>query len=105
LLNRDKHKEAIDYGFSFNSKKVAHGPAFFNLRVICDCLGKAVRRHIDFSEGELWFLDEKNDLKKRRKKEANNLYDELEDPLIESHLSDKTAFSYNFKEELKINSQ
>ena len=34
------------------------GPSFFNLRLICDCIGRALRRHIDYSHSEFWFLDE-----------------------------------------------
>lgn len=66
LLDKQKRIEAINYGFSFNSKKMAQGPAFFNLRIMCDCLGKAIMRHIDYSEGELWFLDQKKEMKKQR---------------------------------------
>jgi hypothetical protein len=57
----------MNFGHSFNSKKMAMGPGFFNLRIMCDCLGKAIRRHIDYSESELWFIDDKLDLKKQRK--------------------------------------
>jgi len=46
---------------------MAMGPAFFNLRIICDCLGMAMKRHIDFSEGEYWFLDDKAAAKKEVK--------------------------------------
>jgi hypothetical protein len=67
LLSPDQRNEAMDYGFSFNSKKMAMGPAFFNVRIICDCLGKALRRHIDFSQNEFWFLDELHKAKKERK--------------------------------------
>lgn len=43
-------KQALkNFGYSFNSKKMAMGPAFFNLRLICDCLGRALRRHLDYS--------------------------------------------------------
>jgi len=70
LLSREKKTDAMDYGFSFDSKKIAMGPGFFNLRIICDCLGKAIRRHIDYSEGELWFLDDKLDLKRQRRRAA-----------------------------------
>ena len=56
----------MKYGYSFNSKWVAQGPTFFNLRIMCMCLGKAMKRHIDFSKGTglmghnkvYWFLDE-----------------------------------------------
>lgn len=63
LLAKDKQQEAMNYGYSFNSKKVAQGPAFFNLRIMCHCLGKAMKRHIDFSNGEHWFLDELHEAK------------------------------------------
>jgi len=72
------------------------GPAFFNMRIICDCLGKAIRRHIDFSEGEYWFLDDKKEAKKEIKHQMQNL------DLADSADSGITQFSYQFKEELKI---
>jgi hypothetical protein len=59
----------MQYGFSFGSKKVASGPTFFNLRIMCECLGRAMRRHIDFSQSEFWFLDEKHEAKKIYRKE------------------------------------
>ena len=49
LLSKDLKNEAFNAGYSFNSKKMAMGPAFFNLRIMCDCLGMAIKRHIDFS--------------------------------------------------------
>jgi len=69
LLGKDDKAEAMNYGYSFNSKKVAQGPTFFNLRIMCHCLGKALKRHIEFSKGPggkpqhepetiCWFLDE-----------------------------------------------
>jgi len=57
----------MNFGHSFDSKKMAMGPAFFNLRLICDCLGRAIRRHIDYSQGIHWFLDELKEAKKERK--------------------------------------
>jgi hypothetical protein len=49
LLSPNQRSEMMNYGLSFNSKKVAMGPSFFNVRIMCDCLGKAIKRHIDFS--------------------------------------------------------
>ena len=88
----------MDYGFSFDSKKIAMGPSFFNLRIICDCLGKAIRRHIDYSEGELWFLDDKLDLKRQRRRTA------AQDITESGKSADtvNTAFTYNFDDNLKI---
>jgi len=37
------------------------GPAFLNLKVICECLAKAIIRHLEFSHGTFLFLE---DLKK-----------------------------------------
>ena len=78
LLGKDSRDEAMKYGFSFDSKKVAQGPTFFNLRIMCHCLGIAMRRHLDFSRG-FWFLD---DLTKETEEPAN--------------------FSYKFKKDLKL---
>ena len=72
--------DAMKYGYSFNSKYVAQGPTFFNLRIMCQCLGRALRRHCEFSKDTYWFLDE---LKEN---------DELEE----------SGFSYKFNSELKI---
>ena len=58
LLSKDDQKAAFLMGQSLNSKKVAQGPTFFNLRIMCHCLGRAMRRHCDFSQDTLWFLDE-----------------------------------------------
>ena len=58
LISADLKMEAFNAGHSFNSKKMAMGPAFFNLRIMCDCLGMAIKRHIDFSQNKYWFLDE-----------------------------------------------
>jgi len=49
LLSKEHQREAVNYGYSFNSKRVAQAPTFFNLRIMCHCLGKAMKRHIDFS--------------------------------------------------------
>lgn len=75
MLDSALRSGAVNYGYSFNSKKVAVAPMFFNLRLMCDALGKAVLRHIqfaqqyslkpdslqssgsDFDDGVLWFLD------------------------------------------------
>lgn len=90
----------MNYGHSFNSKRVAVGPAFFNVRIVCDCLGKAIKRHIDFSQKEYWFLDELNQAKKEKKALLKQLEDS--DALEESGTSAATAFSYQFKDDLKI---
>lgn len=58
LLSKEDQKAAFLMGQSLNSKKVAQGPTFFNLRIMCHCLGRAMRRHCDFSQDTLWFLDE-----------------------------------------------
>ena len=74
LLGKGDKAEAKNYGYSFNSKRVAQGPAFFNLRIMCHCLGKALKRHIEFSKGAgvksqhepetvCWFLDELQEIK------------------------------------------
>jgi len=34
------------------------GPGFMNLRFMCHCLARAVKRHLEFSRGEHWFLQD-----------------------------------------------
>ena len=58
MLEKKDKVDARDYGYSFGSKKVAMGPGFMNLRFMCHCLARAIKRHIDFSNGELWFLQD-----------------------------------------------
>ena len=36
---------------------------FFNLRIMCHCLGKAIKCHTEFSRQTHWFLDDLNDEK------------------------------------------
>lgn len=87
---------------------MAMGPAFFNLRLICDCLGRALRRHIVYSQGVFWFLDQLKDAKKERKDLKRQLAQfksgkgkEATD-IEESGVSDLTAFTYDFKDDLKL---
>jgi hypothetical protein len=92
-------------------------PAYFNLRIICDCLGRAIRKHIDFSQtyngNELvsanWFLDELYEAKKKAKQEKRELKRELAvftgkelEESATSNATDITNFSYKFKDDLKI---
>ena len=58
LLDKQDKIDARDYGYSFGSKKVAMGPGFINLRFMCHCLARAIKRHLDFSRGEHWFLQD-----------------------------------------------
>ena len=58
LLDKSEMVEARDYGYSFGSKKVSMGPGFVNLRFICHCLARAIRRHLEFSQGHHWFLQD-----------------------------------------------
>ena len=37
------------------------------MRIMCHCLGMAVKRHLDFSRNSFWFLDELNDQKANEK--------------------------------------
>ena len=48
----------MKHGHSFGSKKVAMGPGFVNLRFMCHCLARAIKRHLEFSRGEHWFLQD-----------------------------------------------
>ena len=57
------------------------GPAFLNLKVMCQCLASAIMKHLQFSKGTFLFLD---DLK------------------TAEHLTDDVEFSYKFKQELRI---
>lgn len=56
LLDKTEKADARDYGYSFGSKKVAMGPGFMNLRFMNHCLARAIKRHLDFSQGTHWFL-------------------------------------------------
>jgi hypothetical protein len=67
-----------------NSKKVAQGPTFFNLRIMCHCLGRAMRRHCDFSKDTNWFLDEIKEINK------------AQDPNHSTATADELDFSYKF---------
>lgn len=58
LLDKSEKFSARDYGYSFGSKKVAMGPGFINLRFMCHCLARAIKRHLEFSRGEHWFLQD-----------------------------------------------
>ena len=92
-------------------------PAFFNLRIICDCLGRAIRKHIDFSqqyEGKRlirtnWFLDQLYKAKVKAKQEKKELKMELAqitgkalEESANSNVTEITNFSYKFKDDLKI---
>ena len=59
LIDRAEHQGAWAHGYSFNSKKMAMAPVFFNVRLICDCVGRAIKRHIEFSHQDC--LDETED--------------------------------------------
>ena len=48
----------MEYGFSFGSKKVNMGPGFLNLSVMCECLGRAIKKHLEFSKGTYIFLED-----------------------------------------------
>ena len=93
-MSPDRKKQAKLYGYSFNSKKVAQGPTFFNLRLMCQYLGIAIKRHIDFSRNTFWFLDELNEVKANEK--AFGLDKTDVDDL------EMSRFSYQFQEDLKI---
>lgn len=85
------------YGHSFNSKRVAQGPTFFNLRIMCHCLGKALRRHIEFSGSDCWLLDELEEAK------AKGLGGDGKDQGdTEPTSPDQLDFSYRFRDDLKI---
>jgi len=58
LLDKKEKYDAMKYGYSFGSKKVAMGPGFINLRFMCHCLARAIKRHLEFSKGEHWFLQD-----------------------------------------------
>ena len=87
----------MNYGYSFNSKRVAQGPTFFNLRIMCHCLGKALKRHIEFSGGTFWLLDELEEAK------AKGLGgDDKDQGETERADLDQLDFSYHFQDDLKI---
>jgi hypothetical protein len=78
LIEKGEKHVAVDYGYSFGSKKVNMGPAFLNLRVMCECLARALSKHMEFSKGIYLFLE---DLEKAE---------------------DDNKFSYHFKKDLKL---
>jgi len=94
MLASDKKIEALAYGYSFNSKKMAQGPTFFNLRIMCHCLGLAVKRHLDFSRNTFSFLDELNEVKENERAFGLDKND-IED-------LEQSGFSYCFQDDLKI---
>lgn len=94
LLSKELRAEAVGLGHSFGSKKVAAGPTFFNLRIVCECLGRALRRHLEFSFGVFWFLDDRAQARAITKGQTGD-----EEP----HDSAKTQFSYKFEDALKLN--
>ena len=46
----------MDYGYSFNSKKVGMAPGFVNLRFMCHCLARALMLHLEFNPSNANFL-------------------------------------------------
>ena len=58
LLDKTEKMDAQKYGHSFGSKKVTMGPGFVNLRFMCHCLARAIKRHLEFSKGVHWFLQD-----------------------------------------------
>lgn len=87
---------AVELGYSYGSKKMAMGPTFFNLRIVCECLGRALRRHLEFSFGVFWFLDDRAQARAitRGQGEGEAVHD-----------SAKTQFSYKFEDALKLNQE
>jgi len=73
---------------------MAQGPHFFNLRIMCHCLGVAIKRHIDFSRGTYSFLDELNEAKENEKAFGLGKED-IED-------LEQSGFSYCFRDDMKI---
>ena len=57
-MEKTEKMTAKEYGYSFGSKKVAMGPGFMNLRFMCHCLARAIKKHLEFSRGEHWFLQD-----------------------------------------------
>lgn len=78
MLQKQEAKDAIDYGYSFGSKKVGMAPGVVNLRFMCHCLARAVKMHLNFNPDNENFLQ---DLRR-----------------IDSNLE----FTYNFQNELKV---
>jgi len=56
LLQKQEAKDAIDYGYSFGSKKVGMAPGVVNLRFMCHCLARAVKMHLNFNPDNENFL-------------------------------------------------
>jgi hypothetical protein len=68
----------MDFGFSFDSKKVKDTIDNVDMEITCKCFAYALMKHIDFSKGEL-----------------------LIDDLVHEE-EDIPQFSYKLGEELKI---
>lgn len=102
LLSPGSHMAAKMYGHSFNSKKVSQGPTFFNLRLMCVCVGRAIFRHIEFSRGrndtgDHWLLD---DL--RTAQEDKDDLDQHQQSQPRIRTDGGMDFTYNLKEQLKV---
>jgi len=58
LMDTRERFDAVSHGYSFGSKKVNMGPAFLDLKVVCQCLARAIMRHLQFSKGIYMFLED-----------------------------------------------
>ena len=77
LIEKDEVKVAKEYGFSFGSKKVGQAPSVVNLRFMCHCLARAIKKHLDFNPNDEHFLQD-----------------------IETDI--RNDFTYNFSRDLKL---
>lgn len=78
LISKEEKDYAMDFGLSFDSKKVNETIENVDMEVTCRCFAHAIKKHIDFSRGEL-----------------------LIDDLVAED-QDIPQFSYKLGEELKI---
>jgi hypothetical protein len=85
LIDKETKNIALNFGFSFDSKKVSEALGFLTIEGICDCFSVAIMRHIEFAKGRE-FIDDVEGFSISKSAVVKEL----------------TNFSYNFKDELKI---
>ena len=57
LISKEEKEHALDFGFSFDSKKVNDTIENVDMETTCKCFAHALKKHIDFSWGELLIDD------------------------------------------------
>lgn len=57
LISKEEKENALEFGYSFDSKKVNDTIENIDMEVTCWCFAHALKKHIDFSWGELLIDD------------------------------------------------